>query len=157
MSNLNAARKKSKFGIKQKLLLTTGYYIVQKSPKTLKKLIMKINLVDAVSENCFSIDDGQTLFDLVFPELKEGRSVEIDFNGVKSVLTPFLHSSIGKLLESFAKEAVMEKLVFCNISQEQLKQVNNYINRIDQEQLQSSSRDSLRELFEEDELGDIGL
>ena len=118
---------------------------------------MKINLVDAVSENCFSIDDGQILFDLIFPELKERRSVEIDFNGVKSVLTPFLHSSIGKLMESYAKETVMEKLVFCNISQEQLKQVNNYINRIDQEQLQSSSRDSLRELFEEDELGDIGL
>ena len=118
---------------------------------------MKINLADVVSENCFSIDDGQTLFDLVFPELKEGRSVEIAFNGVKSMLTPFLHSSIGHLMESFSKEIVMEKLVFCNISQEQLKQVNNYINRIDQEQLQSSSRDSLRELFEEDELGDIGL
>ena len=118
---------------------------------------MKINLADVVSENCFSIDDGQTLFDLVFPELKEGRSVEIAFNGVKSILTPFLHSSIGNLMEIFSKEIVMEKLVFCNISQEQLKQVNNYINRIDQEQLQSSSRDSLRELFEEDELGDIGL
>ena len=118
---------------------------------------MKINLVDAVSENCFSIDDGQTLFDLVFPELKERRSVEIDFNGIKSVLTPFLHSSIGKLMESYEKETVMEKLIFCNISQEQLKQVNNYINRIDQDQRQSSSRDSLRELFEEDELGDIGL
>ena len=77
---------------------------------------MKINLADAVSENCFSIDDGQTLFDLVFPELKEGRSVEIAFNGVKSILTPFLHSSIGKLMESFSKEIVMEKLDFCNIS-----------------------------------------
>ena len=50
---------------------------------------MKINLADAVSENCFTIDDGQNLFDLVFPELKEGRSVEIAFNGVKSMLTPF--------------------------------------------------------------------
>ena len=118
---------------------------------------MKINLANAVSENCFSIDDGQILFDLIFHELKERRSVEIDFNGVKSVLTPFLHSSIGKLMENYTKETVMEKLVFCNISQEQLKQVNNYINRIDQEQLQSSSRDSLKELFEEDELGDIGL
>ena len=118
---------------------------------------MKINLADSVSENCFSIDDGQILFGLIFPEFKERRSVEIDFTGVKSVLTPFLHSSIGKLMESYTKETVMEKLVFCNISQEQLKQVNNYINRIDQEQLQSSSRDSLRELFEEDELGDIGL
>jgi hypothetical protein len=118
---------------------------------------MKIILVDAVSINCSSIDDGQLLFDQVFPELKEGRSVEIDFKGVKSVLTPFLHNSIGKLLESFAKEKVMEKLVFCNISQEQLKQVNNYIDRIDKERLQNDSRESLRDLFEEDELGDLGL
>ena len=118
---------------------------------------MKIKLADSIGVTCSSIDDGGEFFNKVYPELKEKRSVEGDFQGVKSILTPFLHNSIGKLLNYFAKETVMEKLVFCNISQEQLKQVNNYINRIDQDQLQSSSRDSLRELFEEDELGDIGL
>lgn len=118
---------------------------------------MKIILANSVSTNCSSIDDGQILYQMIFPEFKESRSVELDFQGVKSILTPFLHNSIGKLLEGFAKEHVMERLILCNISQEQLKLVNNYIDRADQEQFQSDSRESLADLFEEDELGDFGM
>ena len=42
----------------------------------------------------------------------------------------------------------------CNISQEHLKHVNNYIDRTEQQQFQSDSRETLMELFEEDELGE---
>ena len=86
--------------------------------------------------------------------LKEGKSVEVDFNGIESILTPFLRNSIGRLLDYLGKEAVMERLILCNISQDHLKQVNNYIDQTDQEQTQKDSRESLMELFEEDELGD---
>ena len=118
---------------------------------------MKINLVESIGVNCSSIDDGGEVFNRVYPELAEKRSVEIDFKGVECILTPFLHNSIGKLLNYFAKETVMERLIFCNISREQLKQVNNYIDRTDQEKTQSDSREALMELFEEDELGDSGM
>ncbi|MBT5472236.1 MAG: STAS-like domain-containing protein [Nitrospina sp.] len=118
---------------------------------------MKINLADSIGADCSSIDDGQVLFNQVYPEIKERRSVEIDFNGVKSILTPFLRNSIGRMLDLIGKEVVMERLVFCNISQEQLKLVNNYIDRTDLEQTQNDSRESLMELFEEDELGDSGM
>ncbi|MEK9628037.1 MAG: STAS-like domain-containing protein [Nitrospinota bacterium] len=118
---------------------------------------MRIKLVSTIGVNCSSIDDGREFFEQIYPELKEGRSVEVDFEGVESVLTPFLHNSIGKLLDYLGKESVMERLNFCNISQEQLKRVNNYIDRTEQQQIQSDSRESLMELFEEDELGDMGL
>ncbi|MBC8283991.1 MAG: STAS-like domain-containing protein [Nitrospinae bacterium] len=118
---------------------------------------MKIVLADSIGTHCSSIDDGQIFFKQVYPELKEGRSVEVDFKGVESILTPFLHNSIGRFLEYFDKEAVMKKLVLCNISQEQLKQVNNYIDRTDQKQFQDDSRETLMELFEEDELSDSGM
>lgn len=117
---------------------------------------MKINLADTIGINCSSIDDGQKFFNHIYPELKEGRSVEVDFKGVESILTPFLRNSIGKLLDYLGKEVVMERLILCNISQEKLKLVNNYIDRTDEEQTQSDSRESLMELFEEDELGDFG-
>ena len=118
---------------------------------------MNINLVSFISAKCASIDDGQIFFKQVYPEIKEGRSVKVDFEGVELILTPFLHQSIGRLLEYFGKETVMEKLVLCNISRDQLKQVNNYIDRTEQQQFQSDSRETLMELFEEDELGDSGL
>ena len=118
---------------------------------------MRISLADSIGINCSSIDDGREFFNRVYPELKEKKSVKVDFKGVESILTPFLHNSIGKLLNFFAKETVMERLIFCNISREQLKQVNNYIDRTDQENTQSDSREALMELFEEDELGDSGM
>jgi hypothetical protein len=121
------------------------------------KRMMKIKLLECVGAQCSSIDDGQKVYFLLVPEFKEGRSVELDFQGVKSVLTPFLHNCIGRLLEAYQKETIMERLVLCNISAEHLKQVNLYIDRKDHEQFQNDSRNSMMDLFAEDELGDTGL
>jgi hypothetical protein len=118
---------------------------------------MKIRLSEQVGTQCASIDDGQKLYAILAPEFKKGNPVELDFQEVKSILTPFLHNCIGKLLDEYQKETVMERLVLCNISAEQLKHVNLYIDRKYDEQDQSDSRSSMMELFEEDELGDLGL
>lgn len=118
---------------------------------------MKIKLSELVGAQCASIDDGQKVYSLLAPEFKEGNSVELDFQEVKSVLTPFLHNCIGRLLNEYEKETIMERLVLCNISAEHLKQVNLYIDRKDHEQNQNDSRNSMMELFAEDELGDSGL
>jgi len=118
---------------------------------------MKIRLSEHVGTHCASIDDGQKVYNLLASEFKKGNSVELDFQEVQSILTPFLHNCIGKLLNEYQKETVMERLVLCNLSAEHLKQVNLYIDQKDKEHFQNDSRNSLIELFEEDELGDIGL
>ena len=94
---------------------------------------------------------------MLAPEFQKGNPVELNFEGVESILTPFLHNSIGMLLGEYEKETVMERLVLCNLSAEQLKLLNLYIDRKDAEQFEDDSRTSLRELFEEDELGDMGI
>ena len=118
---------------------------------------MKIRLSEHVGIHCASIDDGQKVYHMFAAEFKKGNPVELDFQEVQSVLMPFLHNCIGKLLHEYQKETVMERLVLCNLSAEHLKQVNLYIDRKDKEHFQNDSRNSLMELFEEDELGDIGL
>ena len=85
---------------------------------------MKIKLVNTIGVHCSSIDDGQEFFNQIYPEFKEGRSVEVDFTEVESILTPFLRNSIGRLLDYLGKEAVMERLILCNISQDHLKPVS---------------------------------
>ena len=118
---------------------------------------MKIRMSEQVGNQCASIDDGQKVYSLLAPEFRKGNPVELNFEGVESILTPFLHNSIGRLLSEYEKETVMERLVLCNISPEHLRHVNLYIDRKDHEQFQSDSRNSMMELFEEDELGDLGL
>ena len=118
---------------------------------------MKIKISEHVGTHCSSIDDGQKVYQMLAPVFKEGSSVELDFQNVKSILTPFLHNCIGRLLDFYQKETVMERLILCNLSAEQLRQVNVYIDRRDEEQIQDDSRNSMMELFEEDELTDSGL
>jgi hypothetical protein len=118
---------------------------------------MKIRLSEHVGAHCASIDDGQKVYSMLAPEFQKGNPVELDFEEVQSILTPFLHNCIGRLLSEYEKETVMERLVLCNLSAEHLQQLNLYIDRKDQEQFQDDSRNSMMELFEEDELGDSGL
>ncbi len=118
---------------------------------------MKIRLSEHVGSHCASIDDGQKVYSMLAPEFQKGNPVALDFEEVQSILTPFLHNCIGKLLNEYQKETVMERLILCNLSAEHLKQLNLYIDRKDREQFQDDSRNSLMELFEEDELGDSGL
>ncbi|MZG29427.1 MAG: DUF4325 domain-containing protein [Nitrospinae bacterium] len=118
---------------------------------------MKIKLAEYIGVSCSSVDDGNKLYCCVEPEFKKGNPVELDFEGLQSILTPFLHNSIGRLLYEYQKETVMERLVFCNLSAELLKQLNIYIDRREEEQFQDDSRNSMMELFEEDELGDSSL
>ncbi|GIT64470.1 MAG: hypothetical protein Ct9H300mP23_00970 [Nitrospinota bacterium] len=72
---------------------------------------MKIKLVSTIGVHCSSIDDGQEFFNQIYPELKEGRSVEVDFTGVESILTPFLRTP-RRLLGYLGKETVMERLSY---------------------------------------------
>ena len=118
---------------------------------------MKIRISEHVGTQCVSIDDGQKVYRLLAPEFQKGNPVELNFEGVESILTPFLHNSIGRLLGEYEKETVMERLVLCNLSAEHLNLLNSYIDRKDAEQFEDDSRTSLRELFEEDELGDMGI
>jgi len=118
---------------------------------------MKIKLSELIGADCRSLDEGGKLFQALHPTFKQGGSVELDFSGVQSILTPFLHASIGKLLDHFGKEAVMERLSICYIATELLPLVNNYIDHRDAENTDSMHRAMMEDMFGEDELADSGL
>jgi len=116
---------------------------------------MRVKIEELVGENCESIDDGGRLYQAIHTELQNGAAVELDFTGVRSVITPFLNASIGKLLDSFEKETLMEKLVLCHISQDHLRRINEFIDFKHQMNSDKTSREIMKELFEEDGLGDV--
>ncbi len=116
---------------------------------------MRVKLVELVGENCESIDDGGKLYQAIHKELQTGAAVELDFKGVRSVITPFLNASIGKLLDLFEKETLMEKLVLCHISEDHLRRINEFIDFKHQMNSEKTSREIMKELFEEDDMGDV--
>ena len=74
-------------------------------------MALRVFLEKTVGENCASIDDGEKVLQLIRPELIKGFAVELDFENVKLVLTPFLNTCFGKLLEQFGKELTMTLLI----------------------------------------------
>lgn len=60
---------------------------------------MKIDVHKIIGENCITLEDGQKIFDLIHPELTAGNAVELDFENVTVLASPFLNAAIGRLLK----------------------------------------------------------
>jgi len=120
-------------------------------------MALRVFLGKTVGPSCSSIDDGEEVLGLIRPELVKGFTVELDFKGVKLVLTPFLNACFGKLLEQFGSEVTMTHVSMRNISDELLQRINNFINRKEEEVAQNRDQKLLQEIFDEDGLIDSDL
>ena len=118
---------------------------------------LRVFLIKIVGENCASIDDGEKVLHLIRPELIKGFTVELDFESVKLVLTPFLNTCFGKLLEQFGREMTMTHVSMRNLSAEFLHRINGFIDWKDAEFTKSSEREMLQDMFDEDDLIDTSL
>lgn len=118
---------------------------------------MKVKLLELIGSQCLSLDEGERLYQCLYPALKNGETTEVDFAGVETMLTPFLHTGIGKLLDLLGTEAVLGRVSPVNITPELLKRFNQYIDRRGREIDQSDAHGFLEEVFGEDELTDSGL
>jgi hypothetical protein len=77
---------------------------------------MKIIAKDLVGENCVTLDDGQKVYDLIFPELRKKQKVTLDFGSVKVFASPFFNASVGQLLKDFKVDELNKDLIVENIS-----------------------------------------
>lgn len=78
---------------------------------------MKIQLLDLIGPRCIIAEDGQKLYDLVFPSLSRGEDVILNFEGVKGFASPFFNFAIGQLVSSLDISVIRSKLHFLNINE----------------------------------------
>jgi len=76
---------------------------------------MKLSVFDLVGANCVTYGDGQKVYDLVHRELQRGRPVELDFAGVRVLVSLFLNAAIGRLLEDTSSEDLNRLLIISNL------------------------------------------
>tara|TARA_B100000686_G_scaffold350389_1_gene446236 strand:- start:1568 stop:1945 length:378 start_codon:yes stop_codon:yes gene_type:complete len=115
---------------------------------------VKIILVERVGESCVSLGDGLKLYDDLIKRLKEKERVDIDFEGVVRVYTPFLNGLLGRLFDYFDKEYILSHVSFCRISRKDLKKVNEFIDDINRRDTDRVLRETLEEFYEEDSILD---
>ena len=78
---------------------------------------MKYKIFELVGENCVTLEDGEKIYGIIYPELKVGNSVELDFNEVRIFASPFFNSAIGRLLKDIEPQSLNTQLKFSSLSQ----------------------------------------
>ncbi|WP_138225699.1 STAS-like domain-containing protein [Paenibacillus algicola] len=77
---------------------------------------MEIKIQNIVGDNCITREDGQKVYELIFPLLQRKDVVTLDFNNIGVFTSPFLNSAIGPLFKDFSREELREQLLFVNIN-----------------------------------------
>ncbi len=64
---------------------------------------MKISIKDQIGPRCIIKEDGQRIYDFIYGELRNGKTVTLDFEGVTQFASPFFNFAIGQLLKDIAE------------------------------------------------------
>ncbi len=79
------------------------------------KNMKKWNILDLVGKYCITMEDGEKVYDLIHPELKAGRPVELDFGGITIFAAPFFNAAFGSLLEDLTPDDLNRLLRIVNL------------------------------------------
>ena len=116
---------------------------------------MRIKIGQLVGKRCDSLGDGQKLYPILLGELKKHKLVNLDFEGVESVYTPFLTGAFGKLFNYYEKEYIVSHVTLCCISGEILKKINCFLDEKDRLDTDRTHRETLTDLYNDDSIEDF--
>jgi len=71
---------------------------------------MNVEIKTLVGDSCVTAEDGQRVYDEIYPKLAAGESVCLDFAGVRVFASPFFNFAIGQLLRDLEPDNLNELL-----------------------------------------------
>ncbi|MCU0542141.1 MAG: STAS-like domain-containing protein [Oscillatoriaceae cyanobacterium Prado104] len=77
---------------------------------------MRQNIHDLIGKACMTPDEGQKVYELIYPELIANRPVELDFSRVEIFASPFFNFAIGQLLRDIPSDTLNRMLKFSNLN-----------------------------------------
>ncbi|HAX78108.1 MAG TPA: hypothetical protein DCY88_20390 [Cyanobacteria bacterium UBA11372] len=77
---------------------------------------MRHDIHDLIGKACMTPDEGQKVYDLIYPELVANRPVELDFARVEIFASPFFNFAIGQLLRDISPDTLNRLLKFSHLN-----------------------------------------
>jgi hypothetical protein len=77
---------------------------------------MTITVFEIVGEFAVAADDGQKLYELITDLLSGHEHIDLEFNRVRVVATPFFNAAIGRLLKHVSPEDLYKRVSFKHLS-----------------------------------------
>lgn len=73
---------------------------------------MRITVKDMIGPRCIIQEDGQRIYEAIHAPLLNGKSVVLDFEGVRQFASPFFNVAIGQLLKDIKPDTLRSLLSF---------------------------------------------
>lgn len=89
-----------------------------------------VNLKDIMSNQSLP-EAGNRLLDIMMSKLNAGERIVLDMDGVPSLPSIFLNTSIGKFIEEQGVELLKKKVAFAKISKGQAERLQEYIQKFE--------------------------
>jgi glutaredoxin-related protein len=118
---------------------------------------MRYNVRDQIGINAITIDDGQIIYDIVYSALMNQEQIELDFEGVEIVASPFLNVAIGKLMRDFTPDQLNTYLKFKNVSSITLPILRRVIETSRKYYTEEKYRLAVNSVVEEEASEDYGI
>ncbi len=115
---------------------------------------MKITILDTIGKNCITFEDGDSLYQVVHPELLASRDVELDFGGVEVLASPFFNAAIGRLLKDISAETLNRSLKVHSLSPAGMKVLKRVIENSKEYYSDPDKRQKLNEILSESSEGE---
>lgn len=77
---------------------------------------MNMEIKSFVGDSCVTSEDGQRVYDEIYPKLAAGESVCLNFSNVRVFASPFFNFAIGQLLKDLEPENLNQLLKVENIT-----------------------------------------
>lgn len=87
-----------------------------------------IILSDILKDKTFP-DSGNVLYNLISNAIQKRQRICIDMEGVVSLPTLFLNSSIGRIIENYGSDELKKSTTFTNISRAQADRIVDYMKK----------------------------
>ena len=65
---------------------------------------MNLQIHRLIGPNCITLEDGQAVYERIYPELEQKHTIELDFSNVKLFASPFFNAAIGQLYKDFSSD-----------------------------------------------------
>lgn len=76
----------------------------------MKTTPMTLKVKEITGINCISLSDGQAVYERIYPELKAGKAILLDFEGIRVFASPFFNAAVGQLLRDISAPALNDLL-----------------------------------------------
>lgn len=85
---------------------------------------MELVNVSSHVKHCYSNSDGEKIYNILYPKLKNEVKMNLSFINITSVTSSFVNSALIELLDEFEFDYIRRNLRFSNTSH----QINDLIN-----------------------------